>query len=55
MLKNIIQLSKFEDLIGFIQGFMNQAASQLADRKELQRAAEKERFLKVKTGGTRKS
>ena len=29
LVKNKIQLSKFEDLVGFIQQFMNQAASHL--------------------------
>lgn len=34
LLKNKIQLSEFKDLIDFIQQFVNQAASNLADRKE---------------------
>jgi len=33
--KKKIQLSKFEDLTGFIQLFMNWAASHLANEKEL--------------------
>ena len=37
----------FKDPIGFIEQFMNQAASHLANRKEFCRALEKEEFLKV--------
>ena len=33
MLKIKIQLSNIKDLIGLIQGFMNQAASKLAGKK----------------------
>ena len=45
LLRNKIQQSKHEVLIGFIQQFMNWAASRLANRKEFQRAIEKERFV----------
>lgn len=52
-LKNKIQKSKkhnstdkLEDLVGFVQQFMNWAASHLAHRKELWRTVEKERFFK---------
>ena len=34
MLENKIQLSTFEDQVNFIQQFMNQAASRLANRQE---------------------
>ena len=47
LLKNKIQLS-FKDLIGFIQQFMNQTASNLADRKGLQRVLQGKRFCKQK-------
>lgn len=40
-----IQLSKLEDLIGFIQQFMNRAASRPAYRKELQGALQSGRLL----------
>ena len=49
MLKNKIQLNKFEDLMGFSKQFMNWAALHLASRKELQRATERERFLKAES------
>ena len=42
---NKIQPSKFEDLIGFIQRFMNQAVSYLATRRTLQRAVQNGMFL----------
>ena len=45
VLKHKIQLSKSEDLIGFIQQFMNQAVSHLADRKKLQRPIQNGRLL----------
>lgn len=35
----------FQDLIGFVQWFMNQATSRLADRKELQGAVQDKRLL----------
>lgn len=37
MLKNKIQLGKYEDLIGFIQLVMNQTAWDLVNSKDLQR------------------
>ena len=40
-LKTKIQLSKFEDLIGFIQWFMNQTAFHLVDRKGALRSCTK--------------
>ena len=49
-LKTEIQLSKSEDQIGFLQQFMNRAPAHLANRKELWRAIEKERFLKAERG-----
>ena len=55
LVKNKIQLSNFKDLTGFIQQFINGAASSLADRKELQRAIQgKEGFYRQKGAGTRK-
>lgn len=42
-----IQLNKFKDQIGFIQRFMNWAASHLTNRRELCPAVEKEMFLKA--------
>ena len=45
-----IQLSKFEDLVGVISWFMNQAASHPASRKELQGTPERERLLKPERG-----
>lgn len=42
---NEIHLSKAEDLIDLIQSFTNQAASHLTNRKEVESAAEKERFF----------
>lgn len=45
-----IQPSKFEDLVGFISWFMNQAASHPASRKELQGTTERERLLKPERG-----
>lgn len=47
LLKKQIQLSQFEDLIGFIQRLMN-----LADRKELRRAVQNGRLLLAKEGRT---
>lgn len=41
-----------EDLIGFVQRFMNQAASRPADRMELQVAVQNGRLLKTERGGT---
>ena len=46
--------NKFKALIGFIQQFMNLAASHLASREELQRATERERFLIVGQGSYQK-
>lgn len=40
LLKNKIQVSKFEDLIGFLQQLLNWAASRLESRKELAEAVE---------------
>lgn len=40
-------LSKFEDLFGFVQGFMKQAAYHLANRRELQRVVQNGRFLEA--------
>ena len=48
-----IQLANFMDLNGFVQQYLTQAASLVADRKELQRAVQNER-LKAEGGGTRK-
>lgn len=45
-----IQLSKYEDLIGFIQQCVVWAASHLAERRERRRAAEKDRILEVERG-----
>ena len=42
--------SKFEDLIGFIQKFMNQAASLVINRSSLE-AIQNGKFLKQKEGG----
>ena len=42
--------SKFEDVTGFIKQFMNQSASHLTSRRELQRATEKKTFLKSGQG-----
>lgn len=51
--KNKIQLIK--DLIGFIKRFLNWAAPHLTKRKESQKAAEKQSFLKAQEGRDRKS
>lgn len=40
-----IQPSKFKDVIGFMQWFINPAASNLIDRKELQGSIKSERLL----------
>ena len=45
LLKQKIQPSEFEDLIGFIKQFMNQAVSHLATRKALHCCVQNERFL----------
>lgn len=50
LINNENQRSKFKELIGFIQNFMNWAAPHLANRKALHWAAEGERFLKVEWG-----
>lgn len=42
--KNKIHLSKSEDVIGFIEWFMNQATSSLAHREMLQGVVQNERF-----------
>lgn len=47
LFKHKIQLSKAIALIGFIQQFMDHAASPWASRKVLQGAAQKERFVWV--------
>lgn len=39
-----------EDLIGFLQQFINQAAPHLASREELQGAVQNGRLLKAETG-----
>ena len=44
VLKNKIQLSKSEDLICFIQQYVNQEALHLASRKVLQGAVQNEDF-----------
>ena len=54
LLKNTVQLSKVKDPIGFIQGFMNQAASHLASRNELQGAIQSRRLLQTEGARTRK-
>lgn len=51
LLKKTVQLSKFKDLIDFIQRFMKQVASHLANGKETQGAVENRRFFKAKKGG----
>lgn len=45
LLENKIQLSKWEDQAGFIQKFMNRAASHLAHSEELQGAVRNGRLL----------
>lgn len=50
-LNNKIQLRKFKEPIGFIQQFVNLAASHLANTKELCRAAEKGNFYRQKGAG----
>ena len=50
LLKNKIQPSKFEDLIGFIKLFMNEAASHLANTGELQGTAQNGKVLKAEKG-----
>ena len=40
VLKREIQLSKFKDLIGFIQGFMSQTASHIANTNGKERISE---------------
>lgn len=44
-LKNKMQQSYFEDLIGFIKQFMSQAALHLAARKELQEVVQNGKLL----------
>ena len=46
VLNNKNSTVNFQDLIGFINPFMNRAASHPVSRGELQRATGKERFLK---------
>ena len=46
-LKTEIQGSSYEDQIGFLQPFVNQAASHLANRRELRRAVGEEMFCFV--------
>ena len=53
MLKNKIQLSIFEDLIGFIVPFMNGALSYVANRKEPQGTVQND-FYRQKGVGARK-
>ena len=50
LLKNKIQLSKLEDLIGFIKEFMNQAVSCLASTEMLQGVVQNGRFLQEGSG-----
>ena len=50
LLRNKVQLSKFGDLIGFIQGVRNQTASYLASRKEFRRAVQSGRLLQAEGG-----
>ena len=45
MLKNKIQLSKFEDLIGLIKQFTNRPASHIASREELQGVVQDKRVF----------
>ena len=52
VLKNKIQPSKFEDLIGFIQQFMSRAASHLERRKALWEVVQNGRFYRRREGGT---
>ena len=51
VLKNKIQPSKFEDLMGFIKPFMNQAASHVARREMSQGVVPNGRFLEEGGGG----
>lgn len=53
LIKNKILLRKFEDLIGFVNWFTNQAASRLASRGGLQ-VIPNGRFFYRKEGGVRK-
>lgn len=53
-LRSKIQLSKFKDLTGSIQRFMNQAGSHLAYRKEFQGLCKMKDFYRQKGAGTRK-
>ena len=55
VVKNKIQLRKFEDLLGFIHHYMNWAAPQLVISKELWEAEEIEGFWRQTGGKTRKS
>lgn len=54
LLKNKIHLSKFEDLIGFIQRIVTLTASHLADRKVLQEADQNDRFCGQNGEGARR-
>lgn len=45
LLKIKIQPGKFEDMIGFIRQFMNEAASHLASKEMLQGVAQMEGFI----------
>lgn len=51
LLNNTNPTEWFKDQTGLLEQLMNQTASHLANGKELQWAAEKERFLKVEVVG----
>lgn len=53
--KQKLNMVNLEDLIGFIYQFINWEASHPVNRREPPRATEKERFLKERGDGTRKS
>lgn len=53
LLKNKIKLSKFKDQVGFIQWFVNRAASHLAYRRSSEELYKNEDFYRQKWAGTR--
>lgn len=54
LLKSKNSVCKFKEPVGFIQWFMDQAASGLAVERSSAKELEKERSLKVKRGKKRK-
>lgn len=48
--KNRIQPNKFEDLLGFIKQFMNQAAFHLATRRVLREVVQNKIFIERRVG-----